>query len=416
MSRTIEKPSPLSLSVSEARERIVALAEPGEAIEVSLGEALGLILAESVEADVDHPPFDHAARDGYAVRAAEAHTGAFLRVIEARRSRRTSDPGIEAGEAARVLAGDPLPPGADSVVRPSGVRPDPATGPTRVIEVRRAAEANRDVTFRGAYLSAGATVLSAGTRIKPALIPLLASQGCVHPLCHRRVRVSIVAVGDQWVGPAEAPTMNRERNATSAALVALTLRAEAMPHDFQAVAGHKVRPTLERASTSPVVIVLGASSRPLARAWQAIGYEPLVAGITAAAIGRVRAGLIRDDEGKVVNHVFHLPGDPVAASAAFALFVLPLIARLQGETTEPCRPPAFLAVDEAHPATRRRSRLVPASIRIDPEGRQVIQAIPGPPADLVGWSQADGVLVLPAQSGPWRGGDPVEFVSLWPRF
>ena len=408
MSRTIESP----LSVDEARQRIVAQAEPGEAIEVSLGEALGLVLAEAVEADVDHPPFDRAARDGYAVRATEAQPGALLRVIEPGRSIRASDPGIEPGEAARVLAGDPLPPGADSVVRPSGVRPDPLTGPTRVIEVRRAAEVDRDVTFRGAYLSAGATVVPAGTRIKPALIPLLASQGCVHPLCHRRVRVSIVAVGPQWVGPADAPTMNRERNATSAALVALTLRAEAMPHDFGAVAGRKIRPTLDRAATSPIIIVVGASSRPLARAWQAIGSEPLVAGVTAASIGRVRAGLIRDDDGKILNHVFHLPGDPVAASASFALFVQPLIARLQGEITKPAPPPAILAAGESHIATRRRSRLVPAATRLDPEGRQVVQAIPGPTADLVAWSRADGFLVLPAQSGPWRGGDLVEFIPL----
>ncbi len=408
MSRTIES----QLSLNEARARIQGLAEPGDHVEVSLGEALGLVLAEPVVADVDHPPFDRASHDGYAVRADEATPGTLLRVVRPTRLVRSTEVTIESGEAGRVLAGDPLPPGTDAVLCPSGVRPDPATGPALVVEVLQAARPNHLVTARGAYLSAGATVVPAGTRIRPATIPLLASQGCVHPFCHRRVRVSIVAVGNHWVGPADAPTMNRERNATSIALVALALRLEAMPHDFQAVSGSKIRPTLERAATSPVVIIVGASSRPLARALQQIGIEPVITGIAATPISRVRYGVIRDDEGTVVNHVFHLPGDPVAASVGFALCVQPLITRMQGEISEPATALVNLADGQTYPATRRRLRVVPATTRVDDDGRPVAEIIRHTEADLTAWSQATGVLIFPEYSGPWLGGDPVEYVPI----
>ena len=101
-------------------------AGPVGAIEVSLTEAVGLVLAEPVVADVDLPPFDRASGPGYAVRAAEATPGALLRV-----ARPWSDDGheIEPGEAAPVEPGDPMPLGADAVLDPADVRPDPAGRP-----------------------------------------------------------------------------------------------------------------------------------------------------------------------------------------------------------------------------------------------------------------------------------------------
>lgn len=408
MSRTIES----ELSLLHARERILALAEPGEPIEVSLVEALGLVLAEPVVADGDQPPFDRAGHDGYAVRADEATVGALLRVVAPKRATRPGDSLIEAGEAARVKAGDPIPPGADTVIRPSTVRPDPETGPTRVIEVLRAARPGRDVTPRGANLTAGTTVAAAGRRLKPAMVPLLAAQGVVHPLCHRRVRVSILTVGSHWVRPDEAPTMKRERNAANLALVALAVRLDALPHDFQAVAGPMIHPALERAATNPVVLILGPPSRPLRQAWDAIGCETVVGGVAVAGIGRVRFGVLRDDDGQVTNYVFQLPAHPVTASVAFALLVEPLIARLQGDTADPTIQTLTLAGPDGQPKTGRRTRVAPATRRVEADGRVVAEPLNGPLDDLATWADADGSLVFPEHSGPWHPGDRVEFVPL----
>ena len=68
------------LPLDEAVGRILGLAEPLEAVEVTLTEALGLTLAESLAGDVDAPPFDRAERDGLAVRAADVPVGGRLYV------------------------------------------------------------------------------------------------------------------------------------------------------------------------------------------------------------------------------------------------------------------------------------------------------------------------------------------------
>ena len=406
MPRTIETmPTP-----AEACSRILALAEPGEPIEVSLIDALGLFLAEPAVADVDLPPFDRASTDGYAVRASEARAGALLRVAGPRWSDRTLDEGLEAGEAIRLDRGDPLPVGADAVVRLDAVRPDPEAGPTRVIEILRGVESGRDVARRGLLLEAGAVLAPEGTQLEGPMVGMLASQGCVHPVCRRRVRVAVVAVGDHLVGPTEAPVMHRERNAANAAIVALALRAGAMPHDLQAVSEAQFPSALERATSAPVIVVLGPTSRPILRALKSTGAEAVVPGVAMKPGGRSRHYLARDESGRVAHHIFHLPIAPMASSTAFALLVQPLIGRLQGS---PLAGPRTVAAvwEGTHRPIGDRLRAIPVTLDLDSTARHRARPIPMQgPDDLPGFAKADGLALLSARSGPWMGGEVVEVV------
>ncbi len=92
--------------------------------------------------------------------------------------------------------------------------------------------------------------------------------------------------------------MNRERNATNVALAALTVRAEAMAHDFQAVAGPWSARRWNARPPARSWSILGSSSRALAPALREMGYEPVVDGIAVPGLGRARYGVIRDDEGR----------------------------------------------------------------------------------------------------------------------
>ena len=406
MPRTIETPP----TPAEARSKVLALAEPGGPIEVSLVDALGLVLAEPAIADVDLPPFDRAASEGYAVRAVDAKAGALLRVAGLRWSGRSLDDALEAGEAIRLDPGDPLPVGADAILRLEDVRPDPETGPTRVIELLKGAEAGQDVARRGNLLEAGSILAPAGTRLKGPMVGLLAAQGCVHPVCHRRVRVAVVAVGDHLVGPTEAPVMHRERNAAGVAIVALAVGAGAMPHDLQSVSDAQFPTALERATSAPVIVVLGPTSRSTLRAFKSFGVESVVSGVALKPGGRSRHYVIRDESGRVAHHVFHLPLAPLAASTAFALLVHPLIARLQGDPTDGPRTVAALW-EGTHRAIGDRLRAVPVTLEVDANARQRARPIPlRGPDDLPGFAKSDGLALLPARSGPWTGGEVVEVV------
>ena len=408
MPRTIETPP----TPAEARSLILALAEPEEPVEVSLVDALGLVLAEDAVADVDLPPTDRASTEGYAVRASEAKVGALLRVAGLRWSNRPTVEVLDAGEAVRVRAGDPLPVGADTVARLDAVRPDPEVGPTRVVEVIREVEPRHGVARRGHLLEAGDVIAPAGTRLAAPMVALLASQGCVHPVCHRRVRVAVVAVGEHLVAPGEAPVMHRERNSANAAIVALALKAGAMAHDLQAVAESRFPAALERATSAPIVAVLGPKSRPIARSLKATGAETVISRVAFQPGGSARHSVIRDESGRVTNHVFQLPLAPLAASTAFALLVQPLIARLQGGSATDPRTVAAIWDGPRRPV-RDRLRAVPVTLEIDAEARHRARPIPMRGVhDLAGFALADGLALLPAGAGPWQGGEVVEVVPM----
>lgn len=396
--RTLRRPGETMVTtmddLASALAKVLDAAEPVEAIEVSLTEAVGLVLAEPAVADVDLPPFDRAASAGYAVRSIEATPGTLLRVV-----RSWSDDGheVEPGEAARVGPGEAMPLGADAVLGLDEVRAEGGSGgPPRFVEPLRAVEPGRSVVRRGATLADGATLFEAGTRLRPAMVGLLATQGVTHPTCHRRVRVAILAVGDHLVGPADPPVLHHERNASNLAVGALLLDLGAMTHDLGSVAEADFAPALDRALNAPVVLILGPITGPTRRALARAGVEPVVSGLALDPAGpEVGHGVARDDDGRVVSHVVHLPLDPVAAVVAATLLVLPLVARLQGDVN-PVRPPIPAHWDGEPPAPSHQTRAVLATLRPDPSGRLVARPVsPGRPSTLPDLARADGLALFP---------------------
>src|SRR5271154_1291036 len=93
---------------------------PPVAETVPLKNAAGRVLAEELRADREYPPFDRAARDGYALRVSDIRAVPVkLRVIGSVRAGElwpTSATSVAAGECAEIMTGAPLPPGADAVV------------------------------------------------------------------------------------------------------------------------------------------------------------------------------------------------------------------------------------------------------------------------------------------------------------
>lgn len=402
------------LSLAEARERVLERAEPAETIEVTLAEALGLILAEPVVADVDLPPFDRAALDGYALRALEGRAGSRLRVVGAHPEDEGTDVEIGAEETARVTAGDPLPWGADAVLRTEDSRPEPGLGPPRLVEVLQPVEPGANVVPRGYYLRAGTELAPAGARVRLGMIGLLAAQGCVHPVCYRRVRVAVLAVGDHLVGPGEAPVMHRERNATGPTVVAPCLRWGATAHDLGTVAESALDAALDRALTAPIVVVLGQATPALRKSLLRAGVAPVFSGVSLHPGKRIHYGVVVGGSGRVEHHVFHLPHSPIAALTAASLLIGPLIARLQGGPAGP--PPSLRALWTApHRPTDDRLWAVPVTLEVDPQARLLAAPIEyRGKDDLFGFAQAEALALLPPRSGPWRGGEVVEVAPLGP--
>src|ERR1700677_4054115 len=114
-------PSPVLPSYDEAAALVAAcaakLARISPDIErVRLHQALDRVLAESLRADTDQPPFPRSTRDGFACRAAEASTHRPLVVAGSTRAGQTPSGSLPRGAVWEIMTGAPVPTGADAVI------------------------------------------------------------------------------------------------------------------------------------------------------------------------------------------------------------------------------------------------------------------------------------------------------------
>src|SRR5580704_959421 len=109
------------LSYTDARQKVIEVAGsiprslPRAHIEIE--QAFGRILAKPVLADRDYPPFDRSARDGFAVRSADAQTsGARLECVGELRAGGHFEAEVLPGQCVEIMTGAAVPRGADTVV------------------------------------------------------------------------------------------------------------------------------------------------------------------------------------------------------------------------------------------------------------------------------------------------------------
>ena len=189
------------IAVEEALTRLAAVRPALSRERLPVASALGRTLAEPLSAPLPLPPFDRAAMDGYAVRAADVAEGVVLPV--AGRTLAGDPPGrVAPGTAWRIFTGAPMPVGADSVVEQEMVTPG-AHGAA----FGRAVAAGRNVMRQGHERRAGEALAQVGDRLTVAHLGLLASTGMTEVWVWSRPRVAIVEVGSELApaGTALAP-------------------------------------------------------------------------------------------------------------------------------------------------------------------------------------------------------------------
>lgn len=317
------------IAVAEALAKIAALAPLGTE-RVPLAEAAGRVLAREVRADLDWPPFDTSAMDGYAVRA-EDLSPAAAGLIERADAVAAGDPApapLSRGEAARIMTGAPLPPGTAAIVPVESARRDGGrvrfdTPPRAGAHIRR----------RGESVAAGAPLLERGRRLTALDAALLAMAGLDPVPVIRRPRVRIAVTGSEIVAAGVQPGPGSLRDSNGPMLLAFCrtrgVPAEAGPRVADEPAA--VRRLFEEAGDgADLLLTTGGVS---AGDWDLLPAEAAAAGFellfhrVAVRPGKPIALARRRD-----TLWFGLPGNPVSASVGFHLFVREALDRLEGDS------------------------------------------------------------------------------------
>ncbi|MEV0123384.1 gephyrin-like molybdotransferase Glp [Streptomyces sp. NPDC050703] len=431
-------------SVDEHLDDILATVRPLEPIELQLLDAQGCVLVEDVTVPVALPPFDNSSMDGYAVRVADVEGAseefpAVLRVIGDVAAGAGKQVTVGAGQAARIMTGAPLPPGAEAVVpvewTDGGLGEGPATGmrahsaapegASGEVQVHRPAEARAHVRARGSDVRAGDRALSAGTVLGPPQIALLAAIGRGTVKVRPRPRVVVMSTGSELVQPGEELADGQIHDSNSFALTAAARDAGAIAYRVGAVGddAETLRSTIEdQLIRADLVVTTGGVSvgayDVVKEALTSVGDPDEESGIGAG--GGVEFRRLAMQPGKPQGFgtigpdhtpLLALPGNPVSSYVSFEVFVRPAIRMLMGlPEVKRVSARAELVCDEAlgSPAGRRqflRGRYDAEAGRVEPVG--------GPGSHLIAaLAHANALIVLPEDTTSVEPGADVEVVLL----
>jgi molybdopterin molybdotransferase len=227
------------LSVEQAIEQILGAVQPLAPQATPLLRAVGCVLAETVVAAESLPPFDNSGMDGYAViaadvKAAQRNAPVTLHVAMDLPAGRMPMHTLMPGEAARIMTGAPLPPGADAVVpveeTDSTWMNDASASLPQEVAVYVPAQTGANVRKAGHNVRAGQQVLTAGVELNAPEIGMLAALGIRNVQVYPRPKVAVVTSGDELVPYDGTLATGQIRDANSPALFAALLAAGAEPH------------------------------------------------------------------------------------------------------------------------------------------------------------------------------------------
>jgi molybdopterin molybdotransferase len=397
------------ISVTEARARILAGLVPTAAEIVPLMEGAGRVTAGPVIARHSNPPADVSAMDGYAVRSADATSGARLRLIGAAPAGHPFAGRLAAGEAVRLFTGSVVPEGADAILIQEN-----AQLADQVVTVNEAPPAGRHIRRMGQDFRAGETLIAVAQRLNPRSIGLAAAGGHAWLAVHRRPRIVILSTGDEIALPGDPLPPGGVVSSNGPALAALVRVAGGEPvllptavDDTAAIAA-----AAEAARGAEMLLTTGGAS---------VGDHDLV---QAALAGR---GMVLDfwriamRPGKPLMHgrlhdvpLLGLPGNPVSALVCAVLFLLPAIGRLCGLPGEaPAAEPVRLGAPL--PANDIREDYVRASLLTEVDGGWLAHPYAAQDSGMISrLAQADALIIRPPFARACAVGETVPVIRLSP--
>lgn len=379
------------LPVDAALARLLVLAKPiAENEALPLDHCAGRVLASDLAAKLTQPPFDSSAMDGYAIRTADAHENARLKLIGESAAGHAFEGSLGPGETVRIFTGAPVPKGADAVLlQEDAVRHEDGT-----IGMTFFPELHRHIRPRGQDFRDGETILTAGAVMTPPRLMVAAAMDHATLSVRRRARVGLLATGDELVRPGEPRAATQIIASNTFAVAALSRECGAEVVDLgiarDTVDDLTARIAAARAARLDVLVTLGGAS---------VGDHDLVQKALKQAGMQLDFWQIAMRPGKPLMVgslgdmiVIGLPGNPVSSLVCSLLFLEPLLAKLAG-LPRPKREAEVVVTKALSENDKRRDHLR-ATLHRDAQGRLVATPFAKQDSSMMNVLSQSGCLVV----------------------
>jgi len=401
-----DESEPGTLSFEQAQQRILESVKAKRIQRnVSIRESLNQVLAQDVESPMHVPPFINSAMDGYAIRSQDLPTSGetTLTVIGKSFAGAPFDGSVKTGEAVRIMTGAVLPEGANTVIMQ-----EHAQVSADRIQIGSEHKAGQNVRHPGDDFKQGETILSAGERLTPARLGLLASVGVTEFKVVQAPVIAFFSTGDELKGVGHSLQPGEIYDSNRYTLYGMIRNMDVYAIDMGVLPDNReqIRQALEEAAqTADVVISSGGAS---------VGEADYIKQILDE-IGQVNFWKIAMKPGKPLAFgqigkalFFGLPGNPVSAMATFYQFVQPAVALLQRET--PTQAQIFNAICQSsikkHPGRKDFQRGIAT---INAQGEWEVSSTGGQGSHMLSsMCKANCFIVLDQESGDISAGNTVK--------
>lgn len=397
------------LQVEEAQKKILSSIHPLSSETVTLADALGRVLASNIISQIDLPPFDNSAMDGYAVvardlREASATNPVNLRLLGRIAAGTVFDGEVKPGSCVRLFTGSPLPRGADAVVMQEDTRSVAET--PQDVAILDAIKPWENIRLKGEDMKQGAILANAGEGMTTFRLSLLAAAGVSELRVGRKPAIGLMATGSELVDPGQPLGPGQIYESNRIGLSALVSQAGGKPKIFPIVKDNLeiTRARLEHAfQNCDAVVTSGGVS---------VGEFDFVKSAFESLGGKLAFWKIAMKPGKPFvfgqwkeKLFFGLPGNPASALVTFLILVHPALRRLQGAVEiELPKHPGVLMENLVNRGDRRHFMRVNVSAdgAVRSAGLQVSHAL----SSMAG---ANGLVDVPAET-EWKAEQKVEVI------
>ncbi len=391
----------------EALELVLGRAEPRGAVELSLAEAQGLVLAETINADRDFPPFDRAMMDGYAVCAADA--GAEVALVGEVAAGQYSEAAVRPGACVAIMTGAACPAGADAVVK---IEDTSRQG--QLVRLPGAIQPGKHIAARGCEREAGRVVLEPGVRVTSLVTAVLASVGRERVRVVRPPSVVVITTGSELVAPRQqaGPAQIRDSNGP---MLAAQVQSAGLGEPAQVLHAadtlENLAAALSQAASADVVLLSGGVSMGrydlVPRALEDHGVNLVLHKVTQ----KPGKPLLFGHLGSRV--FFGLPGNPLSSHFCFFRYVAPSLRLMAGLPHGPDQAPGHLTADLSTTGGRTKFLLARARER---DGRLDVTPLLGKgSADIFAAPTANAYLRVPPGEQQLSAGDTIQVMWMGDR-
>ncbi|MGL5381481.1 molybdopterin molybdotransferase MoeA [Clostridium sp.] len=322
---------------------------------ISLIDSVKRIIAEDVKSEINNPPFNKSAMDGYAIIAQDTKKATLenkisFNVIDKVYAGEVCSSSLCENEAIKIMTGAPIPKGANAVIKQEEVEIEGNT-----IKISCNVKENQNVCFKGEDISKGKVLVKKGKRLDYADIGILASAGVNEITVYKKPKIALLSTGDEVIDIGEILKPGKIYNSNKYSLMArlkeLGYEVEIMEH-IEDTKESIAREIKEVANKVDLIITTGGASVGekdlLISAIDLIEGEKLFWKITIKPGSAVLCSKVKD------SIVISLSGNPTAALTTFELLAKTTLDKLSGNDLIQIKREKAVLIDELNKKSPQR--------------------------------------------------------------